>query len=515
MSARTFCAGRARGCRIMDPMSPRTLALLSLAFLACGDDQQAVPDAMPDAVDFTIGEAPELAMPCADAAGDLYTLPSDLPAMDDSHRGDVFRCSVTEKLTIPEIQAQITADNAPYMNTVDGTINSGFWTYRIAYRTERNTVGTARAEGDTAATLIIPANPLPGGPLVVFGHGSSGIAPQCAASRLDLSAAIRDEDYPPMLWRLAGYGYTVIAPDYTGFAYGQAPGYFNAEDEAHAMLDATRAAAKLLPTAPAKVVFVGHSQGGHAALAAQSYAESYGMAGELAGVATFAPLWSSMSLWAAAVTSTGNLTTAVDTNAILYAMEYAYSAGELRVPGSGVSVFQTDKQTAAKDVILNECYDAAGLQALGATPADFFDMDYVTKVGAACAIGNGLPPVADCSDPLAMDTWVPRWKEDRPAIDATSAPILAFFGGMDTVLPPYRAACARDKIDADLAAASGATTTVEYCNNPNAGHRDITRGTSVDYVNEWIAARAGAGPEPASCTPFAATVRCAQPPIEH
>ena len=101
---------------------------------------------------------------------------------------------------------------------------------------------------------------------MVLAHGSVGIAPTCAPSLLDLSARGAGQDFPVNIYKLAGYGYTVIAPDYAGFSYGQPPGYFNAEDEAHAVLDATRAAANLLPSMPDKVVFVGHSQGGHAVL---------------------------------------------------------------------------------------------------------------------------------------------------------------------------------------------------------------------------------------------------------
>ena len=55
-------------------------------------------------------------------------------------------------------------------------------------------VNGVRAEGDSAAVLIVPAKPLPGAPLVVWGHGSVGIAPQCAPSRLDLSAPPSDQE---------------------------------------------------------------------------------------------------------------------------------------------------------------------------------------------------------------------------------------------------------------------------------------------------------------------------------
>jgi pimeloyl-ACP methyl ester carboxylesterase len=489
-----------------------SLSIVSLALVACGDDA-ATPDAKPiDAIDYTIGEHPQLARACSDSLADIYVLPTDLPAMDDTHRGDVFRCAISEKLTVPEIEAQITASNLSFMNTAPGIINSGFWTYRFAYRTTRNTVGTTRAEGDSAAMLFIPAKPLAGAPLIVFGHGSLGFAPQCAPSHLDLSAtATGDNDWPPQLYRLAAYGYTVVATDYNGFSYGQPPGYFNAEDEAHAILDATRAAAQLLPSPPTKVAFVGHSQGGHAVISAHAYAKTYGMQGELIGVATLAPIWSSMSIWASATTSLAGLSTATDTGAIMYAMAYAYSASELREgAGHGLDVFQTDKQAAAKEAFLGgECYDKAKQMALGATPADFFETNYVDIVGYACATN---PFGSDCSDPLAQK-WKARWVEDRPAIDPMGAPLLITFGGSDTFVPTGRANCSRNKLTKDLMV-TGATTQIQYCYNSKATHRDIIRGTEVDYLNKWIAAKAGAGEDPGSCTPFPVE-QCATPPHDY
>jgi pimeloyl-ACP methyl ester carboxylesterase len=484
------------------------LSLSAISLLACGDDGGKTPDAppMPDA-DYRIGEHPQLARACTDTLADVYTLPTDLPAMDDSHRGDVFRCALAEKLTIPEVQTQIDEYNKNYPKATPAVVESGFWTYRLAFRTTRITKSNVRDEGDTAATLIIPAKPLAGAPLVVAGHGSVGFASKCAPSLLDLSGAVQDQDYPPLLYRLAAYGYTVIAPDYAGFSYGQTPGYFNAEDEAHAILDATRAAAKLLPTPPAKVVFVGFSQGGHTVLAAHSYAKSYGMQGELVGVAAMAPLWMSMSLWGAATTSTGGLNTTDNTNTVLYAMAYAYSAGELR-DGTGDSVFDTAKQAAAVEVINGgECYDKAKMMALGATPADFFLPAYVSEVGNACAISGS------CSTTLSTK-WQTWWKEDRPPIDAMGAPILAMFGGGDMTVTLARAGCAKKKIDADIAAVSGATTSVSYCMTENYDHRDMPRGPAPGYINEWIAARGGVGAEPAACTPLG-TPNCSLIPVDH
>jgi len=480
---------------------------LFLLIAACGSDNKNTPDAAKaidaavDAPPQTLGPAPTLAMPCTDAEADVYTLPTTLPAMTDGHRGDVFHCATTESLSKYKIDAQIAAYNTTPAMTFNNTTmvpsTTGFWSWRIAYRSERNTVSNARAEGDMAAYLLVPEHPLANAPLIVFGHGSVGVAAQCAPTHLDLSAAAQDQDFPPMLYRLAGAGFTVIAPDYNGFSYNQPPGYFNAEDEAHALLDATRAAAQILPSPPAKVVIVGHSQGGHAVLSAHSYAKSYGMTGTLVGVAALAPLWSSMDLFSAGASPAGQLTTANDVNSILYAMEYAYSAGELRDgTGHGVDVFQAAKQTAAKDTILGGgCYDSAKLQALGSTPADFFDPTYANTVGGACAI-NGT-----CTDTLSMK-WKTIWGQDRPAIDPAGPPLLIFFGGVDTFVNPNRALCAKAKITADLGATP--TTAITYCSDDAAAHRDLVRGASADYIVKWAASLTGAGTAPAPCTPLAA-----------
>lgn len=474
--------------------------MLVVALVGCGDDANSIPDARPDGPPQTLGPPPELAMACSDSPADVYVRPASLGTMTDANRGDVFRCAPGESLSTIKVSSQIDAYNAGYQGIVPGKATSGFWTFRIAYRSMRNTVNAARAEGDMAAFLLVPEKPLAGAPLIVFGHGSVGFAAKCAPSRLDLLELAQDQDYPPMLLRLAGAGYTVIAPDYSGFSYDQAPGYFNAEDEAHAVLDATRAAAKILKSPPSKVAFVGHSQGGHAVIAAQTYAESYGMQGELVGVATLAPFWTSLTLFAAATTPAAGLTTTADVSSILYAMAYGYSAGELR-DGTGLDVFATAKQAAARDALFSgECYDGAKLQALGGTPAEFFEPAYVETVGGTCAIGG------DCTATLAAD-WKTRWQEDRPALDPTGAPVLAIYGGQDTFITPSRAQCGRNKLASDIAA-NGSTTTVQNCYSASAGHRDIVRTADADYVIAWIANQAGIGPEPAPCTEVPSGTLC-------
>ena len=485
------------------------LGLLPLFLLGCCNNS---PDTTMDMAPASLGPAPALAMACADQSSDVYTLPSGLPAMDMSHRGDVFHCAVGESLTA----AEVTAASAAYGSTT-ANATSGFWTYRVAYRTLRMTPagGGAPAEGDSAAFLLVPDKPVAGSPLVVWAHGSVGIAPKCAPTLTDLRTPGPGLDFPASLYKLAGYGYTVIAPDYAGFSYGQPPGYFNAEDEAHSILDATRAAAQLLPSMPDQVVVVGHSQGGHAALAAQAFAHSYGLHGTLAGVAVMAPFWTSMSIWAAGATDASMFTTTNDSSAIFYTMEYAYSAGLLRGdPSQGLAVFKPDKQAGAKDAMVGgDCYDAARLQALGTKPSDFFDSDYVNNVGFNCA---ATPFGTDCTQAPSTPAgdaplWLSRWTEDRPALDPMGAPLLIWYGGMDSYVKPGWAECAREKLARDFST-PGATTQVRYCYDPAADHAGLLDGSDPDYINAWIAAQVGLGADPGSCMPFPTGMTCLTPP---
>lgn len=486
-------------------MKSLRFAFIPLLLLGCGDSNKGGND-----MAMTLGPAPMLAAACSDTLADVYNLPTGMPAMDDSHRGDVFRCAITESLTADQTNAQ-----AKLWNYAGPTLPSGFWTYRIAYRSLRNTPtgGGTPAEGDMAATLLLPEKQIAGAPVVVFAHGSNGIAPSCSPSHYDLSAPVPDPtavDFPPSLYALAGYGYTVIVPDYSGFSYGQAPGYFNAEDEAHAVLDATRAAHKILPADrdAAQVAFVGHSEGGHAILAAQHYLPAYGMHGTLVGIATWAPFDISMASWGAITTDQAGFMTATDSSAILYAMDYFYSGGELRDgPGGGLAMFQASKADGVKQTLLSSCYDTADLQKLGAKPSDFFDPTFVTDVGFSCA-DNTLTP--DCTQGAAP-TWKARWIEDRPALDPMSTvPILIWFGGMDTYIKPTLAQCVRDKFAMDLSGA-GTTTKIQYCYDPNATHNSIVRD-DTDFVNKWIAFKAGIGADPGACMDFPTGLTCKTPP---
>ena len=279
------------------------------------------------------------------------------------------------------------------------------------------------------------------------------------------------------------------------------------------MLDATRAAANLLPTPPDKVVIVGHSQGGHAALAAQSYAKAYGMkrhAGRRRGVR--AALRRRCRCGrprrrrprASRPPTTGSPSCTRWSTRIRPAR-----CAEIR--GGGLAVFQSAKQQAAKDAMLGAIASPwPSCMALGADARRLLRHGlrqqrrvHLRGQPVRVRLHDGAVDAAGrrALVAVALASGSPGARSDLGVPD----PHLVRRHGH--VRKPGFAECAREKFGKDLMA-TGATTTIQYCFDADAQHRDLIRRAPFDYVNQWIAARAGVGTEPTACTEFPATTTC-------
>jgi pimeloyl-ACP methyl ester carboxylesterase len=470
---------------------------------ACGGSSSTPPDATPpDAAAPMV----TLGVTCTDTTDGVYAaVPTTLPPFDATHRGDVFRCARDRWIDAASLDAA--ARKAGYAGPA---LTSGATIFRIAYRTERATEGTAVIEGHTAGLLLVPDQPRATGALIVYAHPSVGIAPGCAPSHIDIGANAADGWEPlraPMLG-MVGSGWTVIAPDYAGFSYGEPPGFASSDDEGRSILDATRAATHLLPAAirPGKVVIVGHSIGGHGALSAHALAASYGHDGELVGVATFAPFWVSALAWGGVLNPALNFNTTTGSYLLEYDLDYLYSHGELLDgPGHGLDLIKPEKQDAVKTLLTTKCLTpvADDMKTLGATPADYFTAAAVDGLGK-CGLSN------DCTTAPAP-IWKPRFMADRPALDRTGPPLVMWFGEKDTTVTPGYARCAVEKIGVDLM--NGGTTPITVCDDPDGEHTTVP-ARQVAWVNDWIAARVNGTTAP-TCTapkePTAGGASC--PPI--
>lgn len=131
---------------------------------------------------------------------------------------------------------------------------------------------------DATAMLFMPRSTMPQGgwPLIVFGHGTVGTGQNCAPS-VTMKAS-GTWGYADFVALLVSRGFVVVAPDYEGLgsaALGVAPGhpYLDLGSAGRSMALAAVAAKKLLTSQlSGSWATIGHSQGGHAALAGAQFA---------------------------------------------------------------------------------------------------------------------------------------------------------------------------------------------------------------------------------------------------
>jgi pimeloyl-ACP methyl ester carboxylesterase len=138
-----------------------------------------------------------------------------------------------------------------------------------------------------SGVVVVPDGDAPKGgrPVVTWAHGTTGLADVCTPSK-----------GPDAAKRIAGVndyvaaGYVVVATDYEGLGPPGLHPYLVGESEGRSVLDAVRAARRLKTAhAGRNVVVAGHSQGGHAALAAGELAADYAPELHVLGVVAVAP----------------------------------------------------------------------------------------------------------------------------------------------------------------------------------------------------------------------------------
>ncbi len=134
-------------------------------------------------------------------------------------------------------------------------------------------LGQSGQEVQATSLVFTPNTPQPvgGWPIVVWAHGTTGVADACAPSKAALADSTKD-----LISKLLAAGYVVVAPDYEGLGTPGIHPFLNVKSEAFSITDAVVAARNYLSQrnllTSKKWVTVGHSQGGHAALGAAQYA---------------------------------------------------------------------------------------------------------------------------------------------------------------------------------------------------------------------------------------------------
>lgn len=169
-----------------------------------------------------------------------------------------------------------------YEPLADG-IPQGAVGFRFLYSTQASD-GTI----EVASAIAISPDDDQTHPSVTWAHSTTGITRPCAPS------------LQPDMFRSGGMfaaqhiiknGWALVAPDYVGLGTPGEHPYLISEDSGRAVLDATRAAYSLIDLRISRTTVVwGHSQGGHAALAASQIAAEYAPQLDVRGVAAISPV---------------------------------------------------------------------------------------------------------------------------------------------------------------------------------------------------------------------------------
>jgi acetyl esterase/lipase len=167
--------------------------------------------------------------------------------------------------------------------------SGGPTTYRIMYLSEAIDGAPTVVTGLVAVDDTTPV-PASGRPLLLHGHGTTGLADRCAPSR----AVDGDHDFYATdflgIEHAAALGFVVVSTDYEGLGGPGTHPYLVGTSEGRSMLDAGRAARRLLGRDAGSLAgLVGFSQGGHAALFAAQLAREWAPELSVLGVVLGAP----------------------------------------------------------------------------------------------------------------------------------------------------------------------------------------------------------------------------------
>lgn len=393
---------------------PLLVAVLVLGACSSGDDGKGSADPKatdgPATTEVSGDGDPDAALVPEPFDGDddaFYEVPDPLP---DGETGDLIR-----------IQAIDAADGERAM--------------RIMYLSEdRN--GTRRA---ATGTIFHPDGDAPEGgwPVIADAHGTTGIVEQCAPSRIGL--------VPPD----QGIESVRIMADYIGLGpTGERHPYLSKTAEANAVLDSIVAAEKLLgdDLSPRWLV-VGHSQGGHAALATAELAAERLPQRELVGVVASAPGAQFEEVHG------DELQLRIITSLILMGSQSEWP--EL----DPADFFAPERLETVEEIITENCLD-----------------DIVPAM-----IPLAAPPDLFTVDPLTD----PRTREfmaaNDPLPEPVDVPILLVAAGGDIIVVPERVEALRDRL-------CSIDQQTEYVMRPEADHGNLP-AVAGDLIASWIGDR--------------------------
>jgi pimeloyl-ACP methyl ester carboxylesterase len=138
-----------------------------------------------------------------------------------------------------------------------------------------------------ATGLILTPRSYEQNKVVVWAHGTTGLADKCAPST---NQAVFWHEARVAVASLLKHGWTVAAPDYPGLGTPQAHPYLVGASEGRSIIDSVKAARNLDSALSTQYIVDGHSQGGQGALFANQLAPASDGNLVLKGTASIAPV---------------------------------------------------------------------------------------------------------------------------------------------------------------------------------------------------------------------------------
>jgi alpha-beta hydrolase superfamily lysophospholipase len=307
---------------------------------------------------------------------------------------------------------------------------------------------------DVAVSGLVVAPPGAAGPdgrsVVVWGHGSTGLADRCAPSRVGVMDASGG-----LLGGLLQQGYVVAATDYQGLGTPGLERFVIGLSAGRAVLDAARAARQLDGAgAGGRVVLAGHSEGGHAVLWAGELARAYAPELQVLGVAASAPGAELAATMKAADSRPASLTSGAMWIVVAWGDAYRLSLDVLTPAGrKGVG--------RVRSTCLQEL--AAGPDVAAVRPADL----------------------------LTTPPWPTLLARNTPGHAATPAPVLIAQGANDEVATPATSRALVGRL-------CRLGDTVELRTYQGIGHFDVLQVASTDMV-AWTGERLAGRPARSTC----------------
>jgi alpha-beta hydrolase superfamily lysophospholipase len=319
--------------------------------------------------------------------------------------------------------------------------------YRVLYRS----TGLHGESIAVSGVIVVPAGVAADGSraIVAWAHPTTGVVSRCAPSEaffvFQTIIGLRE-----MIRR----GYIVAATDYPGLGTEGPHPYLVGSSEAHAVIDAVRAARQIAGAqASDRYVVWGHSQGGQAALFAGMLAGSYAPELHLMGVAAAAPATDlDRLLREDADTDGGRNVTAMT----LWSWH--------RVYGLPISEVVEPAAMPAVDALSNECIESL---------YDVFQRRYSQRPLRKQFLAD--------ADVTQQEPWHSLVTENSPGTLPPDIPVLLTQGSADQlVLPQITRAYARRLCDAG--------SRLEYLELAGVGHGFIA-ADSASHVVDWITDR--------------------------